>query len=693
MARRPELFRMQGGLNREDPMFTLPPGSAVIAKNYEALVGGGYKRVDGYERFDGLVATPDAAVYDWIAFTGGGPTAPVSGELLTGLTSGATARVAGDPELTTGTWAGNDAAGKIGMTAHNATPFVSGEVVQIGGVNRFTTSGTVQAAALDDASRKIWLAGARNYYRSLISAVPGSGSVLGVFMYGDDVYAIRNNAGGTAAILHKATTGGWSAVTLTNYLRFSGGTAEVSEGATITGASSGHTAVVRRVSIGGGNFAGPTYAFGRFAITGQTGIFQNGEDLQVAAVTVAVAVGTAGTSTLSPGGSFEFKVTNFYGGSNTKRVYGCDGVNRAFEFDGTYFCFIETGMATDVPTHIEGHRNHLFLSFAGGSLQNSSTGLPLTWSVRTGASEIGIGDDITNLFQNGSNTLLVAGRTSLSLLYGTSDLDWNLKAVADSSMGAVPRTCAEVGGTTTFTDASAVNMLTATNAYGDYAPNPISRPVKKLLESSVASTSKFALSITEKGHYRVFFADGTALVSVFGGAKPGGWTQSDYEHTFTCGVAGKDNSNVEQIYCGTSDGYVMKMDVGTSFDGADIESVLMTPYGYRNTPDRKKRFRKVTLEMDTPSEIDLRMLTDFDYGSEGLSTTGTVTVVAASDGTWDFANWTEFFWDSAAVSAPEINIDGVARNIALTFYHSDDVDEPFTIQAVLIQYDIWGIKY
>ena len=44
---------------------------------------------------------------------------------------------------------------------------------------------------------------------TLAQAVPGSGPVRGVWLYNGDVFAWRDNAGGTALVMHKATAGGW----------------------------------------------------------------------------------------------------------------------------------------------------------------------------------------------------------------------------------------------------------------------------------------------------------------------------------------------------------------------------------------------------------------------------------------------------------------------------------------------------
>lgn len=49
--------------------------------------------------------------------------------------------------------------------------------------------------------------------RALITAVPGAGPIIGVFMFAGIVYAMRNIADGTAAKLYRATVAGWVEVT------------------------------------------------------------------------------------------------------------------------------------------------------------------------------------------------------------------------------------------------------------------------------------------------------------------------------------------------------------------------------------------------------------------------------------------------------------------------------------------------
>ena len=101
----------------------------------------------------------------------------------------------------------------------------------------------------------------------------------------------------------------------------------------------------------------------------------------------ASPLGVHSTSpTLLPNGKYEFVNANFGGSTAMRKMFGCDGVNKGFQFDGTTFTQITTGMASDVPQHVEFHKNYLWFSF-DASLQHSAIGDPLTWSAGVGAGD------------------------------------------------------------------------------------------------------------------------------------------------------------------------------------------------------------------------------------------------------------------------------------------------------------------
>lgn len=677
-------FALVGGMNNEDPPFSVKPGSAYNLVNFECLTGAGYRRIDGYERYDGR-PSPSAAIYNTLAFTAG--TVTISGgDTVTGNTSGATAHVL-VVAVSSGTFGGGNAAGTLVVTAISGA-FQNGEPLYVGGVSHATASGTLTAANTADANYKTYLSDAREYYRGLIGAVPFNGdsgignSVLGGFVLNGNVYAIR--AGALSGIpqnakLYKATGGGWTVVDLGSYIRFTIGSKEITEGVTITGATSGATAVVRRVNVGAGNWAGPTLASGRLAIDTIVGTFQNGEVLNVGGVYYATANGTQATNAFSAAsGQFNVVIHNFFGGSNTVRAYGCDdgAVNRAWEFDGTTFCFIETGMTNDTPNRIEQHRNYLFLAFAGGSLQNSGAGTPLTWNARTGAQEIGIGSDISDMLSKGDNALVVTAARGIHVLLGTSVQDWTMTNIA-SEVGAAGHSMQEAGGQQLFLDTASVNIVTPPLMLGQqrYNIQSVSRSIRQTIKSKMANTSvQCSLHAIVKNQYRVFFNDKTGIVATFSGGQIMGWSTVNYNDLVTSvfhGVIGGQ----ERMFIGTYSGYLMELDKGTSFDGVPISSSLTLPFIYPSSANRNNSFHRATLEVTTALPITLTMATDFNYGTGDQS--GSVdTVTVPTSGVYDL---------------PQVELDGISKNIGITLTHSDVVDDPFTVASLTLEFTPLGI--
>ena len=56
-------FPFEGGINMVDPALSMRPGELVAANNFEVDVRGRYRRLDGYERFDGQTLPSDITIY------------------------------------------------------------------------------------------------------------------------------------------------------------------------------------------------------------------------------------------------------------------------------------------------------------------------------------------------------------------------------------------------------------------------------------------------------------------------------------------------------------------------------------------------------------------------------------------------------------------------------------------------------
>ena len=56
-------FPFEGGVNMVDPSLSLQPGELVAADNFEIDIRGRYRRMDGYERFDGQTLPSEITFY------------------------------------------------------------------------------------------------------------------------------------------------------------------------------------------------------------------------------------------------------------------------------------------------------------------------------------------------------------------------------------------------------------------------------------------------------------------------------------------------------------------------------------------------------------------------------------------------------------------------------------------------------
>ena len=297
-----DYFALKGGLNLTAPPLTMPPGFAIEATNFECDINGGYSRTAGYERVDGRSKPSDAVFYTIPCSTAGTWTL---GNTVTGATSGATA-----------TYLATSAQGLI---VTKVTGTFQAETLNAGGGT--ATGAQFAGGAASLADRATYQNLAADVYRALITAVPGSGSVLGVFEYNDLVYAFRNTSNATTAGLYKSSASGWAAVHELELSFTSGGTYVMAVGNTITGATSGSTAVLSRVVVRSGSFAGGDAA-GTLTLVSQSAAFV-AENLNVGA-NLNVATIAADTQTVfgremyfTSGGTYEVQDGNVITGATS----------------------------------------------------------------------------------------------------------------------------------------------------------------------------------------------------------------------------------------------------------------------------------------------------------------------------------------------------------------------------------------
>lgn len=662
-------FPLRGGLNLVTPPLSMPDGMCRDALNFEADVDGGYRRVAGYERFDGRPA-PSSASYKLIYVTF---SAAVNvGDTITGATSLATGVVVAVTD-------------QYIVFTKSTGNFQVGENIEVSSVVKAVAS---DAAIEGGAPTQLLNAQYRNLaadeYRNDIQAVPGSGSILGVHRYNGKVYAFRNNVGATAAEMYESSTSGWVKVELGYEIEFSNASVSLADAEVLT--QGGVTATINRVVMETGTLLSGTNT-GRLIIT-----LPAGGNFAAGAATTSgggsLTLGGAETAiTMAPFGRYEIINQNFGGLAGAIKMYGVSGVHRAFEFDGTVYVPIRTGMTIDTPKHVIAHLNYLFLSF-DGSAQYSGVGEPYRWTLLSGAGEIAMGDTITGFLSLvGSNltaSLAVFTTNKTSILYGSSDADFNLVTYSFEA-GAFAYTMQNIGQGYAL-DSLGIRQLAASQDFGNFSSAQVSKIIRPYIERKVTLSIGSCIARL-RNQYRLFFSDGTGLHVTFDNGKIIGIMPVQLAHVMNVFASFESNSGEEFIYAGDTSGYVYRMEKGTSYDGEPIISYLNLAFSYMKNPRQRKRFRKAVYEITGGNYAEVEATYELGYGTSEIDQ-GITTNLATPFGNvfWDSFVWDSFFWDGRTLLPTEQDLTGTAENISLIIRSSSDYFEPFVMNSVIIQF-------
>lgn len=657
-----EFFPFVGGLDQVSPAITIKPGSLIGVQNYIPDLSGGYRLAGMFERYDGRTA-PSSATYQAVACTLTS-TPAIGAAVVIGAASGLFAGlIPGGCVLT----------GVSGTVPGNTSMTVSGSPVGTTAAN----VGLSAPTALEDAQR---IGMAAQVYRNLIAAPSGSGPIRGVVQFGALTYCFRDNAGATAGQMFVSSPSGWTLVDLGEEVAFSNANASVNDGDVLTQGSV--TATIRRVVVETGTLASGTNT-GRLIIAGRTG-----GDFSGAAATSTgggnlTLSGAQQAITLPAGGQYQFDIYNFSGQLATTRLYGANGVGRAFEFDGSTFVPLRTGAATDTPRFIKAHKRYLFLSI-GSSVLNSSVGNPYRYIVSEGAGEIAVGDTVTGLESLPGESLGILCRNSSYQLAGASPASWTLKTIR-SDVGAVAYSTQTMSDTYMFDDRG-ITSVKQSDLYGNFETATLTRKVQPLI-SAARGKVVGAWVNRQRALYGVMLNDGAAIVLCIQGETLMGVTALRFPFTPSCVFSGEDNTGQERIFVGATSGMVYELDKGQSADGDNLEAFVRLAYNTSKSPTVRKRYRKMVLQMTADAYTELRFSAEISYGRPEIPGMVPDTVGAQLGGAfWDAASWDTFYWDAQDVYQPEISLSGSGENLSVTFYKNNALDAGHVLQGGIIHY-------
>ena len=251
-----------GGLDLVSPVLNIPVGYLLDGLNYEPDTNGGYRRIPGYERFDGQVS-PSSRQHTVIQVDQFGLFQP--GDTLRGEESQTTGEVVIVDEFL------------VLLCAVNGK-FLEEQVSSNGLSAQITSLYYTEDSLTHYNQYQRWKL-IESFYRQRITQPTGSLDVEGVCHHYGTTYAFRANDAGKV-IISQSTPQGWEAIPQQSYLKFDkAGELIPAEGDSFT-TTKGASAKVQRYIRQGGS-TDDLSVYGYFLIDEITGSFADGDRLEV----------------------------------------------------------------------------------------------------------------------------------------------------------------------------------------------------------------------------------------------------------------------------------------------------------------------------------------------------------------------------------------------------------------------------
>ena len=628
------LSPLQQGLNA--------PGSARILRNFEPSVEGGYRRIEGYDKYDSNLIPPYGApkvhgagqsgtsltianchqtpvAADILTFTGGAVDgASQSGTSLAvdGLnvkpSANDTFTIAGDSTVYTISGATNLSGSDSTLTITPALAVTPADDAVLSFRYTIAAGGVVFAAATNRAALTLsqtMVVNPSDQDDIVFVSTTLNYLTLGVASWESQAIVAKNDD------IFSTTGTGFTKINVPNY-----GTTLVN-GASQTGTS----------LIVDGLTAAPQ-AQDQFTIAGVAKIYTVTATATVSSGGSTLSIDPALASSPADNAVITFISTSREGASRTRfakynyngtqKIAIVDGTNAPATYDTSLFIALN-----DAPADVKGaafisnFKNALF--FGKGTILNFTA--PYTdsdFSVANGAGSINVGSPITGL-EVFRDQLIIFTEVSIQRLVGNTIADFTLQPVTNDLGCIESDTIQEVGGDIMFLAPDGLRLLSATDRIGDFGLGVVSKNIQDDLVTFISTNTNFTSCVVrEKSQYRIFGYNNNItqenaqgiLATQF--AEQGG---ANMQYAETRGIRAfvADSNyhlNSEVILFSNNDGYLYQMESGSDFDGTAITISFATPFIPIEDPRVRKTFYKIFLYTDPQGSVafDLSLKLDFD---------------------------------------------------------------------------------
>ena len=626
------------------------PGSARVLRNFEPSIEGGYRRIEGFDKYDDNLVPPyGAPVVHGSGQTG---TSLVLGNIHTEPEDGDTFTIAG----VSGTYT-IDTSG----VSYDATN------------NRATLTLTTSLDSSPTNAAAVTFTSTTSNYR-----------INGIASWEDSVIVSRNNS------IFQTTGSGFTHINVPDY-----GTVLV-DGGSQTGTSlvvDGLTAAPQAGDVF--KIAGVDLVY---TVTSDATVSSGGATLSINPALDSSPADNAAITFLSTSrdGTVKFRFAR-YNFDGTEKIVMVDGTNAPAIYNDTTFTVLDDAPIDVVgANHVVNFKNQLFFS-KGSNLSFTAPFTDNDFTAASGAGTINVGNAITGLIIF-REQLIIFSERRISRLVGSTIADFQLQPVTMDTGCIEEDTIQEVGGDIIFLGPDGLRSLATTDKFGDFSIGVISKPIQTETNRLISQNTSFAsVVIREKSQYRILGYNANITTDAARGILAT-QTEQGIQWAELRGIRAyvadsNYNASTEVVVFGHDDGYVYQMESGNSFDGANISASFATPFIPVNDPRLRKTFYKMFLYTDPQGSFTADVSLKYDFEEADVIQPASITFNNASGadalafygeakyGTGEYGGTIQRLFDSQLIGSGFV--------VSLVF-SSESTNPPYSLDALTFEYGTYG---
>jgi len=391
------------------------------------------------------------------------------------------------------------------------------------------------------------------------------------------------------------------------------------------------------------------------------------------------------------GSKARFQNFNFDG---TERLVMVDGVNYPITWNTNEPVKVIDGNVDILGSEVVSQfHDHLF--FAKGSLLSFTAPFAQNdFNTGNGAGNVRLPARITGLVTF-RDKLIIFTNSSIHQLTGTSAATFQLQEISEDIGCSEPDTIQEVGGDIIFMGPDGLRFLGATTRIGDFNLSLASRNIQdQVTQFRTDYTDIVSITIRGKSQYRVMgFVGGQSEDNSEGfigtqfadqDANSFAWSQTKGIKAYRATSANTGQADIS-LFVGET-GYIYRLERGNTFDGSVIKSSFFTPFMAINDPRMRKTMYKATSFYDPEGSVDGTLIFKYDFQRPGVIQPST----AALTGGGSFSIFGSAVLGSANYGGNpetviETNTTGSFFTVSLQ-YEFNAINPPFIVDTVLLEY-------